>query len=640
MATEAYAFYKNNIPEKLEGFKDTDYPFPLAFGIIGEKIPTKKSIKKALNKVKKQKGGYLLDSLWLSEIVESKYNDSSELFVSDDRFRSICVGLNERTNAWALIYGGGKPKEYEGLLGELAKKQFRIFSAGKASKVIGDKENVTSFGKRDTGIVYFGQLLIRYALIYGRALVGTSHALTHEIEEYAPGVVFILNELTPREHIMVQGLLALGAPVVVLGDDQGLVGAVHAVSTIPGMLDAAWTQPGVRSRLVEKAVPDVPVDVGPIFGREIIREEDFAWRVDGSEHSFVVVRSNHKIKGDTFIVSGDKDSPYDFAILVELGNPIVDDVVSVAVEAALLRVLKYARGVKLVLQGGKIDHFVMSKNAFEAGFTLDHYMKVISTELRNKFPDIGPIKIEIILDKDKVQGLASEINEFIKLRKLVIDQASEETIDAFYGCTRCQSFSLGHACTITPERPSQCGSRPWYILKAQALLAPDSVYNPSQVIEKGELLDKALGEYSGVNESTAERTWNRTQRVYLHSIFKHPHTACSCFQNVAYYIPEVDGIALVNRNFNGDTPGGYNWTNLANRVAGYQNKKGFATFANMYMHSPKFFQADGGFKRVVWMTDFLKKIAGRSIPMGLKDKIADENDARSLEELKKFLGKT
>ena len=72
---------------------------------------------------------------------------------------------------------------------------------------------------------------------------------------------------------------------------------------------------------------------------------------------------------------------------------------------------------------------------------------------------------------------------------------------------------------MSPERPAQCGGSPWWVLKAQALLAPDDVYSPSQVIPKGEELDLLRGEYSGVNESTLERTGGRVDTVYMHSIF-------------------------------------------------------------------------------------------------------------------------
>jgi acetyl-CoA decarbonylase/synthase complex subunit beta len=175
-------------------------------------------------------------------------------------------------------------------------------------------------------------------------------------------------------------------------------------------------------------------------------------------------------------------------------------------------------------------------------------------------------------------------------------------------------------------------------LKAQALLAPGNPYYNCTLIEKGELIDPERGEYSGVNKATSERTGGRVERVYLHSVFGHPHTACSCFQNVAYYIPELDGIALVHRNYSGEAPGGWTWSRLANNVAGYQNPDGFTTFATMYLKSSKFFQADGGYDRVVWMTGTLKTIAGDSIPEERRSRIATEKEATTLAELKGFLG--
>lgn len=280
----------------------------------------------------------------------------------------------------------------------------------------------------------------------------------------------------------------------------------------------------------------------------------------------------------------------------------------------------------------------VSKVAIESGFKYEHLLKVIQVELRNNFPEIGPMKISLILNERKVTELGKAIFQFKIDRKATIDGATEENVEAFYGCMRCASFSLSHACSVSPDRPSQCGSSPWWVLKTQALLAPNNPYYKCTVIEKGELLDPVKGEYSGVNTATKERTKGRVERVFMHSIFGHPHTACSCFQNVAYYIPELDGIGLVNRGYNGETPGGWTWTRLANNVAGYQNTDGFATFATSYLKSKKAFQADGGYKRIVWMTSTLKMSAGDSIHEHRKNKIATENEATTLSELKEFLG--
>ncbi len=71
-------------------------------------------------------------------------------------------------------------------------------------------------------------------------------------------------------------------------------------------------------------------------------------------------------------------------------------------------------------------------------------------------------------------------------------------------------------------------------------------------------------------------------------------------------------------------------------IAGRQNKNGAASFSLAYLKSPKFFQADGGYKRVVWMTSNLKSNANAIIPESIKDKIATEKDVKTIKELKKF----
>jgi acetyl-CoA synthase len=60
-----------------------------------------------------------------------------------------------------------------------------------------------------------------------------------------------------------------------------------------------------------------------------------------------------------------------------------------------------------------------------------------------------------------------------------------------------------------------------------------------------------------------------------------------------------------------------------------------------YLTSPKFISADGGFKRVVWMSSVLKKtmaeefkgVAEREGDPGLIDKIADETTCTEVDAL-------
>ena len=149
--------------------------------------------------------------------------------------------------------------------------------------------------------------------------------------------------------------------------------------------------------------------------------------------------------------------------------------------------------------------------------------------------------------------------------------------------------------------------------------------------EKGNCLNAEKGEYEGVNATTEALTEGRTKRVFLHSIFEHPHTACSCFQGVAFYISEVDGIGLMDRAFKGVAPDGRSWDDIANAAAGKQ-APGYAAFGRDYPKSPKFLRGDGGWNRVVWMSQELKEKYAVD-----KTWIATEVDVKNIQELTEYL---
>jgi len=641
MVKKFYDFVKNSlIPfSQLKGFKGTEYTYPLLYGITGVNIPNKEGINHALERVKEEIGGFSADALWLAELVSS-LKDGERFFLVDDAFRWLCVALNEGTNGWALLMGKEEKDAIFQLIKELQEKKLKVFVTGSVVEGIEEfPESVTSFGSSQTGLIYFAQLLIRYALIYGRVPVGDLHEISHSIEENAPGVIFVVGELSSIEHLLVQGMLSLGTPVIGLPYTQNLVGPLIVSQTISDMVDKAWRLPNIRARLVVEATADVPVPVGKVFSHEEILEDDIGLRLEGSLFSFIVIRPSLTVQEDAVTVLGEVEKASTFCVLVELGNRDVDDPMTLWIGRILRRVINYAKGIKVKSKGNRIIDLIMTKDALKSGFTPEHLGDLIKTELRNDFPAIGPIHITFLLNKEDAKKIHPEILSFIEERKNKIKNVTEESESVFYGCTRCRSFSLAHACTVTPERPSQCGVRPWYMIKAHAILDPGSVYEPCVLINKGKCLDPLLGEYEGVNRSTERRTEGRVKRIYLHSIFDFPHTACSCFQNIAFHFPEVDGIGLMPRDFKGEAPNGMTWTKLANKVAGRQCLDGVASFSVGYLHSRKFFQGDGGYSRVVWMTDHLKKIAGNAIPKKFRRSIATEKDITTIEELKTFIKK-
>jgi len=122
---------------------------------------------------------------------------------------------------------------------------------------------------------------------------------------------------------------------------------------------------------------------------------------------------------------------------------------------------------------------------------------------------------------------------------------------------------------------------------------------------------------------------------------------CGCFECIIAILPETNGFMIVNREFAGMTPIGMTFSTLAGSVGGGAQTPGFMGIGRLYIVSRKFISADGGIRRIVWMTKELKQALGdkfkkrceeEGIP-DLIDKIADETVATTMDELLSYLQK-
>ncbi len=120
---------------------------------------------------------------------------------------------------------------------------------------------------------------------------------------------------------------------------------------------------------------------------------------------------------------------------------------------------------------------------------------------------------------------------------------------------------------------------------------------------------------------------------------------CGCFECIAMLIPEANGIMVVSREDPSMTPAGMTFSTLAGMAGGGLQTPGVMGVGKYYLLSKKFISADGGFKRVVWMSSILKEtmaeelkqVAIREGDPDLIDKIADERVATTVEELLAYL---
>jgi acetyl-CoA decarbonylase/synthase complex subunit beta len=270
----------------------------------------------------------------------------------------------------------------------------------------------------------------------------------------------------------------------------------------------------------------------------------------------------------------------------------------------------------------------------DAGFKLVDLAKALGILFKEEFPIIEEISVTILTDEEDVKKFVNDAKAVYTARDERARELSDEDVDVFYGCSMCQSFAPTHMCVVSPDRTALCGAINWFDCRAAAKMDPDgSIFE----IEKGEVLDDIKGEYANVNEVLAQKTQGETDRVYLHSVFEYPHTSCGCFEAVAFYIPELDGIGVVDRDFTGETPLGIPFSSMAGQCSGGKQVEGFTGLSLEYMRSPKFLQADGAYERIVWMPNEIKVSLEGFIPDEMFDKIPTEEDAGSVNEIKSYL---
>ena len=126
-----------------------------------------------------------------------------------------------------------------------------------------------------------------------------------------------------------------------------------------------------------------------------------------------------------------------------------------------------------------------------------------------------------------------------------------------------------------------------------------------------------------------------------------PMTSCGCFECILAVVPEANGVMIVHRGFNGMTPTGMKFSTMAGTVGGGLQTPGFMGVGRYFVISKKFLLADGGLKRIVWMTkdlknsfreQLMKRGAEEGVP-DLLDKIADEDVCTESDKLMEHLQK-
>jgi len=387
---------------------------------------------------------------------------------------------------------------------------------------------------------------------------------------------------------------------------------------------------------------EFPFEISPMFEGERVRKEGMFVELGGPKSlglELVRAADMDAIEDDKVTIIGpdlkdmEEGKTYPWAMIFNIGGELVEPDLESVVERRVHDFINYCQGIMHLNQ--RYDVWMrVSKDTAGKMDSFEPFGKAVMMLFKTELPFIEKMQVTFYTDKEEVEKKMVEAKEIFKARDARTKDLRDEDVDVFYGCTLCQSFAPTNVCVVSPDRVSLCGAINWFDGRAAAKVDPEG---PQFAIEKGELIDANTGEYSGVNDIAVKLSSGEFSKIKLHSFFDSPHTSCGCFEVVGFYIPEVDGIGWVNREYQGMAPNGLGFSTMAGQTGGGKQIVGFLGIGVAYFYSPKFIQADGGWNRVVWLPSMLKEKITETIPADIIDKIATENDATDIDSLKAFL---
>jgi acetyl-CoA decarbonylase/synthase complex subunit beta len=388
---------------------------------------------------------------------------------------------------------------------------------------------------------------------------------------------------------------------------------------------------------------DIPVDVGVVYEGERIRKEEMYAELGGPkvEHKFELLRVKplEEVEDGKIEVIGPefKDMKEGtitpFGIYIEIAGKELEEEMEGVFERRIHYFMNWIEGF-MHLNQRNIIWLRVGKKAVRKGLTLEMIGKVLTRLYKSECPIIEKIQITFITDPAEVKKRFEDAIKVYEARDARARGLKDGDVEVFYGCTLCQSFAPTHVCVITPERYANCGAISWFDGRAAAKVDPKG---PIFEIKKGNTIDEFAGEWEGVNEIVKEKSLGEVTRVQLYTAFGYPHTSCGCFEAIAFYMPEVDGLGIVHRDFKGAAINGIPFSTMADSTAGGRQVDGFHGISFEYMRSPKFLQVDGGWNRIVWMPSEVKERVKDFVPKEILDKIPTEKDVKNIDEMKSFL---
>jgi acetyl-CoA synthase len=491
----------------------------------------------------------------------------------------------------------------------------------------------------------------RAAMIFGAVQPGDreefDHYTFHRIRAF-------VNAFEPVTDIVVAcggGAIAMGFPVIT-DDVKDMWPVPKSLIIQRDTKDFIETSLEARDIKIKVTGVDIPVAFSAAFEGEIVRKNDTQVDMDGSRvdcFEWVRTAELHDIEDHTIELIGDDIDSAEpggkmaMAIVVEVAGRNMQSDFEPVFERKFHNFLNCIEGV---MHTGQRDivRLRVSKTAYEAGFRAKHFGEVLYAKIKSDFESVvDKCQVKIYTVPEQLKALRAEATKAYDARDARLLSLTDESVEVFYNCILCQSFSPAHVCIVTPERLGLCGAVSWLDAKATNELDPNG---PCQVVTKQRVVDENIGIWEDVNESVSKASHGSLEQVTLYSIMVDPMTSCGCFECICGIEPMSNGVVIVNREHTGMTPLGMTFSEMASMTGGGVQTPGFMGHGKQFISSKKFMRAEGGPARIVWMPKVLKDLVASKLNKtanelyGVDDfisMIADETVTEDVETLVEFL---
>jgi acetyl-CoA synthase len=586
--------------------------------------------------------------------------------IDDIQLRSWGIQLVDgRMPGFAAIIGKAKTNEAAvEIVRQLQRRNILIFLSGNVNGrsiihqlmeegvEMGYDTYIVPFGLDTISTVYPMGFATRSALTFG----GMKGGQTREILLYNKYRVFAfalaLGEVDDLKYATAAGAITYGFPVIadtVIPEIRptGITQYEHADKA------ARFVQQAIEVRGVKIKITEVPVPVpyGSAFEGERVRKADMRVEFGGKySRCYEYLRmaplddvEDHKIE---IIGPGFEDvkegGAIDMGILVEVAGRKMQEDFEPVLERQIHYFVNGASGIQHIGQRD-IAWIRISKGAADKGFDLKHFGEILYARFHGDFGAIvDKVQVKIFTDPELHAEWLEKARDAYDYRNQRLAEMTDEAVDEFYSCTLCQSFAPDHVCVVSPERLGLCGAYNWLDCKASYQINPTG---PNQPIPKGNAIDSWTGVFDNVNEFVQQSSHGAVETVTMYSIMEFPMTSCGCFECIMMILPMCNGFMIVSREDPSMTPAGMTFSTLAGMAGGGLQTPGVLGIGKYFIISKKFIRADGGLKRIVWMSSFLKETMAEELKEAairagdpdLIDKIADERVATTEDEVLAFL---